>query len=154
MNIAVDYDYFPKKMSALIRQYTKPDDKLIVFKGDPEWPGELLSLSERQGFFVPTLKGESFGPTKKGLEDILNNESDLQRLKSLGYNKLVLVSESPVRFAVEASKPGSRRERFYYPATISPKVDGWPVVYRSEDILIREIPDIQSSANDDVRPPQ
>ncbi len=140
MNIAIDYDSFPKKMSRLIRQHTKPDDKLIVFKGDPEWPGELLFLADRRGFFVPVLEGKPFGPTDKGLREILGNESDMQRLRLLGYNKLVLVGESPTRYAVEASKPGDHRERFPYPATISPEVDGWPVVYRSEEILIREIP--------------
>lgn len=140
MNIAMDYDYFPKKMSRLIRQYTKPEDKLIILKGDPEWPGELLFLSDRRGFFVPTLAGRRDGPMDKGLQEILNNESELQRLKALGYTKLVLVSQSPVRFAVEASKPGSQAERLFYPATISPKVDAWPVVYRSPDMLIKEIP--------------
>jgi hypothetical protein len=148
MKIAIDYDYFPQKMSVLLRQYTRPGDKLVVYKCDPEWPGEILFRSERKGFLVYTLEGSPNGPTKKGLYELLNNETDLRKLKSLGYNKLVLMSESPVRFAVVAVNPGSRRERFYYPATISPRVDAWPVVYRSEDILIKEIPDAQPSAND------
>jgi len=147
MKIAIDYDGFPQEMSVLLRQYTKPEDKLIVYKCDPEWPGEVLFRSGRKGLFVPTLESLPAGPTSKGLYELLNNETDLQRLKSLGYNKLVLMSESPVRFAVEAANPGSRRKRFYYPATISPTVDAWPVDYRSEDILIREIPDIQPSTN-------
>ena len=65
---------------------------------------------------------------------------DLAKLKSLGYNKLVLLSESPVRVAISAVNPGSRKTREYYPASISPTVDAWPVDYRSEDILIKEIP--------------
>jgi hypothetical protein len=89
---------------------------------------------------VATLEVSSNGPTQTGLYDLLNNETDLQHLKSLGYNKLVLISESPVMFAVVAVNPGSQRKRIYYPETISPKVDAWPVVYRSEDILIKEIP--------------
>jgi hypothetical protein len=53
----------------------------------------------------------------------------------------VLVSESPVEFAAQAIDPGNyNRSRFFYPSTISPKVDAWPVVFRSEDILIKEIP--------------
>jgi hypothetical protein len=79
-------------------------------------------------------------PTVKGLCNLLNNEADLRRLKSLGYNKLVLLSESPVRVAISAVNPGSRKTREYYPASISRTVDAWPVVYRSEDILIKEIP--------------
>jgi hypothetical protein len=140
MKIALDYDQFPKQMSVLVRQYTKPDDKLIIYKCDPEWPGEVLYRAGRSGFYVPVLNGSPTGQTTKGLYDLLDNEADLQRLRSLGYNKLVLISESPVRFAVQAVDPGSQRVRYYYPATISPSVDAWPDVYRSQDILIKEIP--------------
>jgi hypothetical protein len=42
--------------------------------------------------------------------------------------------------AVLAANPGSKRTRLCYPASISPAVDAWPVVYRSEDLLIKEIP--------------
>jgi len=153
MKIAMNYDYFPQAMSTIVRQNTNPSDKLIVYKCDPEWPGEILFRSERSGLFVPTLESSPDGPTKKGLYDLLNNETDLQHLKSLGYNKLVLISESPVMFAVVAVSPGSQRKRNYYPATISPQVDAWPVVYRSEDILIKEIPDSQPSTNV-PRPPK
>jgi hypothetical protein len=79
-------------------------------------------------------------------------QTGLCRLRSPGHNKLVLMSESPVRFAVEAVNPGSKRKRIFYPATISPKVDAWPVVYRSEDILIREIPETQPPVNDTSPP--
>lgn len=50
------------------------------------------------------------------------------------------MSESPAKFAAVAVNPGSSRQRFFYPATISQAVDAWPVLYRSEDILIKEIP--------------
>ena len=152
MKLAIDYDYFPQDMSVLLRQHTRPEDKLIVYKCDPEWPGEVLSRSGRKGLFVPSLEGLPHGSTSKGLYEILNSEKDLRRLRALGYNKLVLISESPVRFAAQAMNPSSRRKRLYYPAAISPKVDAWPVVYRSEDILIKEIPDTEPSANDASRP--
>jgi hypothetical protein len=83
------------------------------------------------------LKGVA---TVKGLYELLGNETDLRRLKSLGYNKLVLMSESPVQVAVQLVNPGSKRERICYPAKISPAVDAWPVIYRSEDLIIKEIP--------------
>ncbi len=79
-------------------------------------------------------------PTIKGLSELLGSAADLSRLKSLGYNKLVLISESPVLFAAVAVNPTSKRQRIYYPATISKAVDAWPVVYRSKDLLIKEIP--------------
>ena len=139
MKIANEYDYFPQEASALVRQHTKPEDKLIVY-GEGQWGGEVLIRSGRKGLSVFSLENLTTMPTVKGLYALLNNEADLRRLKALGFNKLVLLSESPVRFAVTAVNPGSKRKRIYYPATISAKVDAWPVVYRSEDILIKEIP--------------
>ena len=139
MKVAINYDYYPQKIAALLQQYTKPEDKLI-FYDSARWSGEELFRSGRKGLCVYSLEGLKGVNTVKGLYDLLGNQADLRRLKSLGYNKLVLMSESPVQVAVQAVNPGSKRQRFCYPATISPTVDAWPVVYRSEDILIKEIP--------------
>ncbi len=140
MKIALQYDYYPEAMSAILREHTKPEDKLIFYKCDPHWGGEELFRSGRKGLSVMALRRSAAGPSPKGLFDLLENEADLQRLKSLGYNKLVMMSQSPVMFAVQAASPGRRMERTLYPQTVSAKVDAWPVVYRSEDILIKEIP--------------
>jgi hypothetical protein len=148
MKIALDYDYYPNEMGGLIRQYTKPQDKVILFKCDAEWGGEMLFRAGRKGLVVYTLESSTNNAAHQGLVEILNNEADLRRLKSLGYNKLALVGESPVRFAIEAVNPGSKRQRFFYPATISKNVDAWPVLYRSVDILIKEIPDEPSGLKD------
>ena len=139
MKVANDYDSFRKEMSVIIRQHTQPGDKLIVY-GENNWGGEVLLRAGRTGLCVYSLEGLKGVSTVKGLYELLGSEADLRRLKSLGYNKLVLLSESPVRFAVSAVNPGSRRTREYYPSSISPAADAWPVVYRSEDILIKEIP--------------
>jgi len=136
--IAIAYDPFREEMSALLRQYTKPEDKLILYGGD--WGGEELFRSGRQGFYVYSLETLAGGGGIKGLYDLLGSEADLRRLKSLGYNKLVLMSESPVQFAAQAVNPGSKYKRHTYPATISTTVDTWPEVYRSADICIKEIP--------------
>ena len=140
MKIAIDYDYWPAQMSAVIREHTAPGDKIILFTCDPNWGGEMLFRADRKGLCVPVLKGDPLGPTPKGLVDLLTTPEDLALLKLLGYNRVVMVSESPVRFAVVAANPGSRRERDYYPEKISPVVDAWPVVWRTPDILIRAIP--------------
>ena len=139
MKIANDYDSFPKEMSVLIRQYTKPGDKLIVY-GEGNFGGEVLFRSGRAGLSLIRLHNVKELPTVKGLYELLDSEADLRRLKSLGYNKLVLLSESPVRVAISAVNPGSQKTRDCYPASISRTVDAWPVVYRSADILIKEIP--------------
>lgn len=140
MKIAIDYDQFPKEISAVIREHTQPQDKLIIYTCDPDWGGEELFRSGRKGLSVMNLRSSPDNPKVKGLFDLLDSQPDLRRLKELGYNKLVLVSESPVRFAVEAANPGSKRQRRYFPPTISPTVDSWPVVFRSEDLLVKEIP--------------
>jgi hypothetical protein len=138
MKIGIYYDYYPKEMSDIIRAHTTPQDKLLIYGGD--WGGEELFRSGRRGFYVYWLRTGDGAPTEKGLIDLLNTPQDLHRLKELGYNKLVLMSVSPTRFAAMAINPGSKLKRYYYPRTISPAVDSWPVIYQSEDILIKEIP--------------
>jgi hypothetical protein len=134
----LSYDHFPERMAALIREHTQPTDKLIVYTEDRVWGGEELFRSGRKGFRVESLDGAD--GESKGLRNLLGSESDMNKLRSLGYNKLVLISESPVRFAMEALSPGSTRSRRFFPAHVSTTVDTWPVVYRSNDLLIQEIP--------------
>ena len=138
--VAGDYDYFPQQMSAEILRHTGPGDRLLVYTCDPLWGGEVLFRSGRKGLCVPILEGGPNGPTPKGLFDLLSNQSDLDRLKSLGYNKLVLISESPVRYVVAASNPGSKRIRARYPDKLPAGANAWPEVCRTEDILIKTIP--------------
>ncbi len=140
MKIAADYDYFPKEMGEVIARHTEPGDRLLVYTCDPLWGGEVLFRSDRKGLCVQTLEGYPKGPNPKGLFELLSNQADLRRLKALGYNKLVLVSQSPVRYAVVASNPGSTRRREHYPERICAAVDAWPEVFRNQDILIKDIP--------------
>jgi len=135
-----DHDYFPQQMSAQIVRHTNPGDRLLVYCCDPIWGGEVLFRSERKGLCVPILQGEPNGCTPKGLFDLLTNQTDLNLLKSLGYNKLVLISESPVRYAVLGSNPGSQRMRARYPDKLPATAEAWPEVCRTEDILIKKIP--------------
>jgi hypothetical protein len=139
MHIPIDMDPYPKAVSELIRENTTQEDKLILHTVDPIWGGELLFRSGRAGLSVIELEARTGGPAPKGLRDILANHEDLRRLKELGYTKLVLVSQSPVRHAIEAARPGRVLTRALYPSAISPTVDNWPVVFRSEDLIIRQI---------------
>lgn len=140
MKLAIDLDPYPREIAAQVQRHTTPGDKLLLYQCDPNWGGEVLFLADRQGLTVMELEGRPNGPSPKGLLDLLNNPQDLGRLKELGYSHLVMVSESPVRHAVEAARPGRTRERRFYPASITPEVDGWPEVYRSPELLIRRIP--------------
>ncbi len=139
MKVSLLYDPFKKNLAAVIHEQTKPADKLVIFDPD-DWGGEILFRSERNGLCVFSLENPQGVSTAKGLTELLTNEEDLHRLKALGYNKLVLLGESPVRYAVEAANPNSHKVRRHFPESISLNVDAWPVVYHSEDMLIQEIP--------------
>lgn len=139
MRIAIDLDPFPKDIAAFVRQHTDPTDKLLLFQQDPNWGGEVLFRAGRQGLVFSLEQAFPGGPAPKGLRDVLGNPRDLARLKELGYNKLVLIGESPVRFAIEASNPGRRRERRPYPTGLPGTAD-WPEVFRSADLLIQTVP--------------
>ncbi len=139
MKVVNDYDTFARDVGKVINEHTSPEDKLIIY-GEGQWGGEVLIPAQRKGLSVFSLEHRADMPTVKALRELLDSDSDVRRLKELGFNKVVLLSESPVRFAVTAVNPGSKRTRILYPQNISPKVDAWPVVYRSEDVLIKEIP--------------
>lgn len=141
MKIALDYDPFTKQISGILKEHTSPTDKLIVF-GEPGWGGEVLFRSGRAGLSVYDLETP---PSSKavGLRELLTKPEHLDRLRSLGYTKLVLLSESTVRFAVQAGNPGAQRTRILYPDSIAPNVDQWPEVLRTQDILIKQIPAAQ-----------
>lgn len=141
MKLGADLDPFPRQMSQVIREHTQPADKLLVHNYHLIWGGEVLFRSQRQGLVVSSLDGGPRAPSPYGLRTLLAEEKHLQRLKELGYTKLVLISESPVQHATIAlAASGEKRERGRYPTSISPQVDHWPSVFASEDILIKRIP--------------
>jgi hypothetical protein len=139
MKIGLDLDPFPRHISGILQQHTSARDKLIVL-GEATWGSEVLFRSGREGLSVIGIEGGPNAPAPKGLRDMLDNEADLHRLKVLGFTKLVLLSQSPVQYAASATRPGVQPSRTLYPSHISPKVDAWPVIFQSEDILVREIP--------------
>ena len=141
MKLAIDFDSYTAEKSRIIHDHTSPEDKLIIYDaGFHPWGGEPLFRSERNGLTVAFLNTKTDDPNVTGLVELFEEEKNLNRLRLLGYNKLVLISESPVQFAAQAINPGSKRTRFYYPTSISPKIDALPVIYKTEDIEIKQIP--------------
>lgn len=140
MRLPIQLDPFTRIIATQIREHTRETDKLVVFTIDQNWGGEELFASGRNGLMVIGLEGGPRAPAPKGLLDILKNPQDLARLKALGYNTVVLVSESPVRHAILGSKPGESRARIQYPDTLTAEADQWPVVFRSSDLKIIRIP--------------
>jgi hypothetical protein len=137
MKIFTYRDPFPAAMAAVLKTRTGPADRLIIYTVDTRWGGEELFRAGRNGFYVFDLENVQGAATTPGLRELLTDPAKLQRLKQLGYNRLVLISQSPAWLAAQA---GTGQKRVLYPASVSPTVDQWPVAYRSDDILIQEIP--------------
>jgi hypothetical protein len=120
------FDKYPQAMATLIREHTRESDRLLIQGGG--WGGELLFLSDRKGLSIWNTKP---------LEDPLT----LARLKALGFDKLVLVSESPLLSAIQHStsaRPSTDRKSYVSAAT--PIIDRWRTILQTDDILIKELP--------------
>jgi hypothetical protein len=123
---ALTYDPYPDRMAALIREHTAPADKLVIIGGG--WGGQELFTAGRQGLSV-------WSP------HVFDRPEDLAKLKSLGYDKLVMLSESPFHNAIQIVNPGQAGiPRIYYQSQLTPLVAAWPTVFQTDDILIKEIP--------------
>ena len=126
MKINCDFDPYSKKIAPLVEKYSLPNDKILIQGGG--WGGGILTRSNRTGL---SIWGTKF------LEDPAN----LKKLKDLGYNKLVMISESPLMNAIQAINPGqSDRKRESYEQNRTAIVENWPVLYQTEDIIIQEFP--------------
>ena len=126
MKINCDFDPYSKKIAPIVEKYSLPNDKILIQGGG--WGGGILTRSNRTGL---SIWGTKF------LEDPAN----LKKLKDLGYNKLVMISESPLMNAIQAINPGqSDRKRESYEQNRTAIVEHWPVLYQTEDIIIQEIP--------------
>jgi hypothetical protein len=126
LHVVLSFDRYPQVMAEIIRQHTRPSDKLVIQGGG--WGGELLILSERKGLSVWNT-------------GLLEDPKTYERLKAAGFTKLVMVSESPLLGAIERSTvPRLIPVRDPYSAHTTPKVQSLPTVIQTEDILIKELP--------------
>jgi hypothetical protein len=123
---SLTYDPYPAKLADLIRTHTVPTDKLVIMGGG--WGGEELFRSNRQGLSVWNAH-------------IFEDPANYAKLKSLGYNKLVMVSESPFQNAIQVINPGQADfPRELCRDQVTPLVEKWPTAFQTEDVLIKEIP--------------
>jgi hypothetical protein len=126
LKLSIFYDPFRKDIVNILKDKTSTTDKLIIAGGG--WGGEELFRSGRQGLSI-------WGT------DIFNDPKNLQRLKELGYDRLVLISESPLQYAIQAVNFGETGEpRESYQKYLSPLVQSWPTLFQTDDILIKELP--------------
>jgi hypothetical protein len=123
---SLTYDPYPARMADILRQNTTPADKLVIIGGS--WGGEELFRSHRQGLSVWKAQ-------------IFDDSATCAKLKSLGYDKLVMISESPFQNAIQVINPGQADfPRKFYRDQVTPLIEKWPTVFQTEDILIKEIP--------------
>lgn len=126
MKINHTFDPFNKQIASVVTKYTLSTDKLLIQGGG--WGGDILTRSDRTGLSIWDTK-------------FLEDPDNLKKLKDLGYNKLVMISESPLLHAIQATNPGeSDRKRESYEQQRTEIVGNWPVLYQTEDIIIQEIP--------------
>jgi hypothetical protein len=128
MKISIFNDPFRTEVIRVLKEKTRDTDKLVIAGGS--WGGEDLFRSGRQGLNVWDAK-------------LLEDPASYRRLKDLGFTKLVLISESPLQYAIQAvnfGEGGVPRESYTKWLKQTPAIETWPTVYQTDDILIKELP--------------
>lgn len=126
LKITETFDPYNQRVAAIVEKFTAPTDKILIQGGG--WGGDILTRSTRTGLSIWGTK-------------ILEDPANLKQLKDLGYNKLVMISESPLLNAIQVTNPGDvDRKRELYQANRTLIVDNWPVLYQTEDVVVQEIP--------------
>jgi hypothetical protein len=127
MHIGLLQDSYPRQMASLVSRYTKESDRLLIAGGG--WGGDVLFLANRRGLSIWDTKP-------------LENPQTFQRLKELGYNKLVLISASPLFVATVASSGGGiARDTYASKQLVTPAIWKWPTIFeQKDDLLIKDIP--------------
>lgn len=123
---AVEYDPYANRIAALIQKYTTESDRLLVQNGG--LGGQQLFLTNRKGLSIWST-------------EFLENSANLARIRELGYNKLVMISESPLLYAEQVIDPGQAgMVRETYDTSLTHVADGWKTLFQNGDLLIKEIP--------------
>ena len=126
MKISAGFDPYYKAVASQVEKHTTSTDKLLIQGGG--WGGNILLLSGRHGLSIWDTK-------------FLEDEANLKTLKDLGYNKLVMISESPLLHAVQVINPGaSGKQRDIYQNHRTSIAGTWPVLHQDDDVIIQEIP--------------
>jgi hypothetical protein len=117
-------DPYPVECARIIRQHTSPIDKIVVWGG---------------GWSVPILRAQRRGLSINNFEPITEAAS-LARLKELGYTKLALLNPSPLIVALSTVSGSGGFIAKDLAGELPPVAKSWPVVFKSQAVLIVEIP--------------
>lgn len=119
-------DPYHKSAAQRMDKHTSPEDHLLVVEGG--WGGHYLFLSWREGLSIHNTK-------------FLEEQGNLERLRSLGFNKLVLFRESPLLAALKQNNPGNEDfKRKTYDHALTDSTSRWPTLYQDEDMAIKQLP--------------
>jgi hypothetical protein len=119
-------DPYMRELAKKVAKHTAPDEKIVVINGG--WGGDLLILSGRRGLSADT-------------PDIVKVRHQGHDLQSMGYNKVVIASESPLLYAVQVTNPGSaNRQRVLWKSFATEASSMWEDVYCSQDMVIKKLP--------------
>ena len=73
-------------------------------------------------------------------DSTVTDPKKVQDLQQRGYTKLVMLSESPLLWALKKTNPGSGAlERETYRCNWAEALDQWPTEYQDEDLLIKRL---------------
>jgi hypothetical protein len=126
IEIVLNYDPYPARIAGIIRQHTASDEKLLMWGGN--WGGEYFIRSQRQGLSIRSRQH-------------LEAPEDFAKLLSLGYTKLVMISESPLLTALQKTNPGGADlARYTYHSEVPTAAAAWETLFESEDLLIKKLP--------------
>jgi len=129
IHINMYFDPYQNEVAQLIKQHTAPEDKIVVW--GMVW-GDPFLKADRQGVT---------GNLHLANTGWINDPEKLQRLKQLGYRKIVLFNPSPFIVAL-TSVTGKQEIKITDLHPCLPSVaKNWPVVFDSAQILIVQIPD-------------
>lgn len=119
-------DHYPQKIANIIRSQTSPQDKLLAINGG--WGGEQFMRTGRAGLSIMDPK-------------VFDDPVELAELKHLGYNRLVIISESPFQNAIQIINPGQTDlRRGMARDALTPTISNWPTVFANDDIIIKKVP--------------
>jgi len=130
MHFNIYFDSYQQTIGRIIEKNTAPTDKMVVW-GWAVW-GDPFLRANRDGLTGGIALDNSAW---------FNDPQKLQRLKQLGYNKIVLINPSPFIAALTSVNEKHGEELVDLHEHLPAVAKGWPVVYDSTQLLILAIPE-------------
>ena len=121
-------DSYPQDIAEVIEQHTSPDEKLVVWG---------------QSWGMPFLRAHREGVSGGyNLSDNawFNDPAKIERLKQLGFKKVVLINPSPFMSAVSKAHGGQLEEPKDLHQVLPAIAKNWPVTFDTPQLLIVQIP--------------